>query len=207
MLTKPYFEYCRFQCDPRAFQTNANAVRDALAKRAGDAGGTLYGCWQSLVGLGLSRDEGIALTSWTDEPTARSPAGADGIEITERCVLQATVRPTTDAAPTMSGIYVFRWFHLAAADWPGFRDISQQAWPNMEQVFEAAIQGFWLSLDTPKPQARVLLLTQYADLSVWEASRWWKNPTPAANDSMSKFRQRNEVITHTIAYPSLLVSA
>ena len=87
--------------------------------------------------------------------------------------LEATVRPTDDVPPAYDGVNVFRWFDIADADWTDFRDMSDTAWPNMEEVFDVNICEFWRSLETAPPAAKVLLLTRYADLSVWEASRWW----------------------------------
>lgn len=160
-----------------------------------------------MVGLGLARDEGIALTAWPDSATANgAPAPAiDGLDSAETEALEATVRPTDDAPPAYDGVYVFRWFDIADADWPDFRDMSDTAWPNMEEVFDVNICGFWRSLETAPPAAKVLLLIRYADLTVWEASRWWKNPAAEADASMSRFRKRNEMIKATVAYPSLLI--
>ena len=83
--------------------------------------------------------------------------------------------------------------------------MSDTAWPNMEEVFDVNFCGFWRSLETAPPATKALLLTRYADLSVWEASRWWKNPAAEAGASMSRFRKRNEMIKATVAYPSLLI--
>ncbi len=187
------FEFCRFTT--------------GFADRAHASGGQLFGCWRSMVGLGLARDEGIALTAWPDSATANgAPAPAiDGLDSAETEALEATVRPTDDAPPAYDGVYVFRWFDIADADWPNFRDMSDTAWPNMEEVFDVNFCGFWRSLETAPPAAKVLLLTRYADLSVWEASRWWKNPAAEAGASMSRFRKRNEMIKATVAYPSLLI--
>lgn len=194
------FEYCRFQTAPRALQTDAGAVKAQFAERAAASGGKLFGCWRSLVGLGLARDEGIALTCWPDEATARA---APEVENGGRHILKATVRPTDDAPPAYEGVYVFRWFDVAEADWQGFCDLSDAAWPNMEEVFDVNICGFWKSQDIAAPASKTLLLTRYADLSVWEASRWWNKPVAAADASMSRFKARNDVIQYTIAYPSL----
>ncbi len=200
-----FFEYCRFSTAPRRLLTDAGGVKAIFEKRARESGGKLFGCWRSLVGLGLARDEGIALTAWPDEAAARAvaPAAFDGLDATERHVIEATVRPVSDAPPTYEGVYVFRWFDIDAADWEAFRDISDAAWPNMEDVFDVNICGFWRSLDTVAPAAKVLLQTRYADLSVWEASRWWNNPVAEADESMSRFKKRNEIIKATVAYPSL----
>ena len=160
-----------------------------------------------MVGLGLARDEGISLTAWPDRAAGEAaPAPElDGIVSFQTEALEATVRPTDDTPPAYDGVYVFRWFDIAEADWPDFRDLSDAAWPNMEEVFDVNICGFWRGLETPAPAAKVLLLTRYADLSVWEASRWWKNPAAAADASMSRFKKRNEMINATVAYPSLLI--
>ena len=45
-----------------------------LRKERRRSGGTLFGCWRSVVGLGLARDEGIALSAWPDEACGASGA-------------------------------------------------------------------------------------------------------------------------------------
>ncbi|MGI9356504.1 MAG: hypothetical protein ACR2PF_15255 [Rhizobiaceae bacterium] len=179
-------------------------MREEFAERAAASGGKLFGCWRSMVGLGLARDEGIAVTSWPTEELARGVPAVDGAE---HYVLETTVRPKTDLEPELHGVSVFRWFDVPAADWEAFRDISDAAWPNMEEVFDVNICGFWRSLDVMPPESRTLLLTRYADLSVWEASRWWNNPGRAARSSMSRFQARNDMIQSTIAFPTLQIPA
>lgn len=202
---KRYFEYCRFSTEPRQLISNPNAIKSAFAQRAQETGGALFGCWHSLAGLGLARDEGIALSAWSSEDDARAapPPDVTGLTGSSQHIFEATVRPTSDAPPTYDGVYVFRWFDIDADDWEDFRDISNAAWPNMEDVFDVNICGFWRSLDVAAPEAKVLLLTRYADLSVWEASRWWNNKAPEAEASMSRFAKRNEIIKATVAYPGL----
>lgn len=199
-----FFEINRYWVEPRRFQTDPEGLRSAFLDRAAASGGKVFGVWYSVVGLGLARDEGIAVTSWADEASARAAAPVDGgIVESHSAILEASVRPVTDAPPEYDGLYVFRWFDIDAGDWPAFREISDAAWPNMEEVFDANICGFWRNLDVQEPDAQVVLCTRYADLSVWEASRWWKNPAPAADGAMSRFRKRNEMIKSTIAYPAL----
>lgn len=194
------FEYCRYRTAPRALLTDPAGIRSGFVDRAAASGGKLFGCWRSLVGLGLARDEGIAVTAWPDRAAAEAaPPAADA----ETRLMEATVRPTSDAPPAYPGVYVFRWFDVAAADWETFRDVSDAAWPNMEAVFDVNICGFWRCLETQPPASKTLLLTRYADLSVWEASRWWNNPAAAADASMSRFKARNELIDATVAYPAM----
>ncbi len=198
------FEYCRYHTGPRLLQGNPSAAKDAFAQRASENGGKLYGCWRSLVGLGLARDEGIALTAWPDEAAARAAPPPRGPATgSEHHILQATLRPSNDDPPTHEGVYVFRWFDVPAADWQTFCDLSGAAWPNMEDVFDVNICGFWRSRDINAPDSKTLLLTRYADLSVWEASRWWNKPVAAAAESMARFQDRNQFIAATVAYPAL----
>lgn len=199
-----FFEYCRFQTAPRVLQGDPTAVKSAFEKRAAAHGGKLFGCWRSLVGLGLARDEGIAMTAWPDAATARNALPLTELAtVTQAEVLESTVRPSNDDAPKYEGVYVFRWFDVPADDWQAFCDLSDAAWPNMEDVFDVNICGFWRHVDVAPPESKTLLLTRYKDMSVWEASRWWNAPKAEASPSMDRFRNRNEFITSTIAYPSL----
>ena len=200
------FEYCRFKTNPRVIQVDPSSVKAAFQQRAEESGGKLFGCWRSMIGLGIGRDEGIAMTAWPDESSARA-AAAPGAPVTdcERQILNATVRPVTDDAPTYEGAYVFRWFDVPVAEWQIFCDLSNTAWPSMESAFDANICGFWRHADTAAPNSKTLLLTRYTDLSVWEASRWWNKPVAVAeaDQALSRFRNRNELIDATIAYPAL----
>ena len=200
-----FYEFCRFTTTPRFLHGEAQQVKTAFIERAETSGGQLFGCWRSMVGLGLALDEGIALSSW---PSAVAIGNAPTLASEEIVssnfhVLEASVRPVEDTPPTYDGVYVFRWFDIDASDWDTFREISNTAWPNMERVFDVNICGFWRHRDVVEPNAKVLLLTRYADLSVWEASRWWNNPAAAADASMGRFKKRNEMIKSTVAYPSL----
>lgn len=198
------FEYCRFATGPRVLQGDPGVVRAAFAQRAEENGGRLFGCWRSLVGLGLARDEGIALTAWLDEAAARAaPAPGGPVTGSDRLIIEATIRPTGDEPPAYEGVYVFRWFEVPAADWQIFCNLSDAAWPNMEAVFDVNICGFWRSRDVQAPNSKTLLLTRYADLSVWEASRWWNDPVADAAEAMARFQDRNQFITATVAYPAL----
>jgi hypothetical protein len=198
------FEYCRYRAGPRVVQNDPPSIRAEFAQRAGDNGGKLFGCWRNMVGLGMSRDEGIAITAWPDEATARgAPAPGRMITGSESHIMEATIRPTDDSPPTYEGVYVFRWFDVPAADWQPFCDLSDAAWPNMEEVFDVNVCAFWRSLDIVPPHSKTLLLTRYGDLSVWEASRWWNNPIKEADTAMTNFRNRTEMVTDSIAYPTL----
>ncbi len=200
-----YFDYQRYRSAPRQLLTQPDQVRDAFNARADHSNGYLYGCFRSMVGLGLARDEGIAVSAWRTETEARAaPENGPG----ERVIMRATLRPTKDGAPDKAdGLYVFRWFKVLDSNWNEFASLSDEAWPNMEGVFGTQIFGFWRSLDSKDGIADVLLLTWYANLATWEASRWWNKPVEAAQASMSRFRRRNDLIEDTIAYPVLFIPA
>ena len=198
------FEYCHYRAGPRVVQNDPPAVRAEFARRAGDNAGKWFGCWRNMVGLGMSRDEGIVITAWPDEATARAAPAPGGLILSsDSNIMEATVRPTNDTPPTYEGVYVSRWFDVPAADWQPFCDLSDAAWPNMEEVFDVNVCAFWRSLDVKAPDSKTLLLTRYGDLSVWEASRWWNNPVKEADTAMNHFKNRTEMVTDSIAYPTL----
>ena len=107
--------------------------------RAGGGGGHVYGVWASMVGLGLARDEGIAITRWPDTEAANA---AQPVADAHCHLLAATVRPDGPPPATFPGLSVFRWFEVAAEDWSAFRDLSAAAWPNMEANFGCKSTAF-----------------------------------------------------------------
>ena len=192
------YEYCRFRTPAHALRQQPAHWRRMFQDRAGARGGHVYGVWASMVGLGLARDEGIAMTCWPDTEAANA---AQPVADAHCHLLAATVRPDGPPPATFPGLSVFRWFEVAAEDWSAFRDLSAAAWPNMEANFEVQIHGFWRSLETSPPSSWTLLHTRYADFSVWEASRWWRQPADDAPVFSERLKARNDVIRDTIAYP------
>ena len=84
----------------------------------------------------------------------------------------ATARPVEPSPPHWrAGVYAFRSFDVRASDAAEFVDLSERAWPEFESGYDAQIIGLWRSLDVPAPEARFHLLTRYASLATWEASR------------------------------------
>jgi hypothetical protein len=161
------FEYRQFRVSPGEWDGFVERLRRSAAA-------SLFGVWRGQIGL--EANEGIALTAWPDEENLAdgvrglAPVFASALESrAERLV--ATLRPETPAPPERRGVYAFRTFELADADWPEFASLSERAWPEFEAGYDARICGFFRSLDVPPPAARVLLLTRYASLATWEASR------------------------------------
>ena len=172
------------------------------------ASGHFYGLWLGHIGLGAN--EVIVVTDWPDEAAARESGGLavafdSNIETLSVELLSPTVRPTDNTPPAAEGIYAHRWFDVAAEDWPEFLELSEEAWPNMEAVFECEIKGFWRRLSEKPGWAEVLLMTWYRDLSVWEASRFWgKSPNPDADKAMDRFRRRRQLTLDTIVRTTTL---
>jgi heme-degrading monooxygenase HmoA len=181
------YEYRRFRVAPGEWEPFVERLRSA-------AGPSLFGVWRGQIGL--EANEGIAMTAWADEEAlaagARALAPVFGRALESRAERRvATLRPEQPTpAPPRNGVYAFRFFSLADADWPEFADLSGRAWPGFESSYDARICGFFRSLDVPPPDARVLLLTRYASLAVWEASR--------ADTGRAEFQRRHKLTRATI---------
>jgi len=147
-----FYEFCRFTTAPRFLHGEAQQVKSAFVERAETSGGQLFGCWRSMVGLGLARDEGIALSSWPNAvaigngPTLAS----EGVVSSNFHVLESSVRPVDNTPPTYDGVYVFRWFDIDASVWDTFREISNMAWPTWD--------AYLMSISAASGAVRKLLL-------------------------------------------------
>ena len=195
------YDYRRFTIRPRTWPAVLAAIRQDGARAVTDAGGTFYGVWTPQIGL--SSNDGIAMSVWPSAETARGDgvlAGSPDIVASRGELLSATLRPTTPAPPTGPGVYVHRWFELQASDTEEFEALSGAAWPTFEAAFDARIVGLFRARQMDAPAARYLLLTRYASLAVWEQSRR-PDLDPAAWD---RFRRRHALTASTIAVTTVL---
>jgi len=161
------YESRRFCTGPGEWEERAAALRAA-------AGSSFFGMFRGQIGL--EANEGVLVTAYAD--TAKlaqsvgalraASAGARDVR-TER--MMATVRPVSLEPPTRPGVYAFRTFEIGEADSAEFTSLSERAWPEFEGSYDAQIIGLWKSLDVRAPDARFHLLTRYASLATWEASR------------------------------------
>ena len=164
------YEYRVVRALPGRARDVAKGIRSTGAEALGRAGGSLFGLWSGQIGLGSN--DLIAVSVWPHEETP-SPL-LDAVEGVEHASVErvvATVRPTDPSPPTEPGVYAHRWFEIAESDWNEFLSLSEGAWPEFEAIHGARVLGFWRSLDVERPDARVLLLTRYPSLAVWERSR------------------------------------
>ena len=187
------YEDRRFCLGPGEWEARATSLRAA-------AGPAFFGLFRGQIGL--EANEGVLLTVYPDAGRLAQSVGAlraacaDARDVrTERMV--ATVRPASAAPPTKKGVYAFRRFEVRDADAAEFADLSQRAWPEFESRHDVEIIGLWRSLDVRAPDARFHLLTRYASLAVWEASR--------ADTGSPEFARRHQltrvtrVVTATLA--------
>lgn len=166
-----------------------DALRELLALSRG-----LYAVFRGEVGHW--DDEAIVMTVG-----ATTPEG----EVS----LVPTARPLDRTPPSDDGLYVHRWFHVDPADVEEFVELSAQAWPTFEDVFDGVrILGLWRQVRPETAEARLLLVTRYTDLAQWETSRF-SAPRPAegADDAFERFRRRRALTRRTIARFTRLVTS
>ncbi len=112
-----------------------------------------------------------------------------------------TVRPIDHSMRTKSGIYVFRWFDVYNRDVDEIVKLSDEAWVTFEGDFDSEVQGLFAESDRSKEKGKMLLLTWYRDLRVWETSR------KPSNEARERFLKRHQLtIESTPIATRLLVS-
>ena len=203
-MANEFYEVRRIRISPRAWPRVIEEITTQGAKRVDEAGGLLYGLFTPQIGL--PANEGIVITHWPGagaEAPTQSPVTEGITDVLEASVerLVATVRPTEPVPASKGGVYAHRWFELKETDWPEFVSLSEAAWPDFEGAFECEVHGFWRSLEASEAKARVLLLTNYSSLAVWERSR---RPTSAAGE---RFARRHQLTEYTVVVTTQLRSA
>lgn len=195
-----FYERRIIRTRPRCWPSVVRAIRTTGSEALTREGGVLFGLF--LPQIGLASDEAIVLSVWpaardSDGPESPVLAGAADVVSSDRERLVATVRPMEPHPPTEPGVYAHRWFELDEKDWDEFRNLSEDAWPTFEAAFDTQIVGFWRSIDTASPSARVLLLTRYASLAVWEQSRMEGTQSGPELEARKRFRRRHELTRST----------
>lgn len=153
--------------------------------------------------LGYPSNTVLALFPALEGDAAVAVTRAHGVESALRTRLVATARPTEGAVPKAGGVYVHNWFNIDAGSAHDFVALSQEAWPDFEARFAARIYGLFLAeesdIDRSQDARRLLLMTRYADLGVWQESR---DPT---TEAMQIFARRRELTRVSLARSCLLV--
>ncbi|MDR3510724.1 MAG: hypothetical protein P4L73_03765 [Caulobacteraceae bacterium] len=176
---------------------------EALKTAALGADGRAVGLFAAQLGWEASQ---VALLVQRAEGQAGVSAALDAVvhapEVRGRGyqVLRPTVRPRPGDVVAHGGIYVHRWFEVAADSFDDFVALSAEAWPDFEARFDARIFGLFEQVqDDPSANRRLLLVTRYASHGVWEDSR---DPTTQA---MQTFARRAALTLSTQAASTLLV--
>ncbi len=114
--------------------------------------------------------------------------------------MQATVRPSADTPLTRAGLYVFRFFDVAAGDVDEVVRLSNTAWETFEDDSRYASEpmGLFRPADATASGGRMLLVTWYDSFNSWELSR---TPHP---DATANFNRRRALSRSVIAYATRL---
>lgn len=133
---------------------------------------------------------------WDDElvvvslPDRTSPKGAHP--------LVATARPLSTEHPRVTGVVALRDLEVSTHDQDELVELSVGAWDSFEAAFDATVLGLFRRSDTTGPEVRLLLVTRYASLAVWEQSR---AAVPARSGDLAeagrRFRRRREITRRT----------
>ena len=169
--------------------------RSAMAR----LGGRVWGCWHGAPGIGLRSDSALLFTCWPDDAASgaamewlRNAPHVRGIESTP---LHATARPTQSTSVDGNGIWVFREFEIDRVNAERFVELSASAWETFEARFDVHIDGLFRAPGPEENLARLLLVTRYADLATWEASR----SAEADPESWARFEERRALTRWTRA--------
>ncbi len=202
----PFYEYRRIRVAPRSWRRVGPALHERSAAVEA-AGGVLFGVFVGQIGLGAN--EGVVLTAWPERAALENArvvvAGVD--EVIESRVERwtSTVRPVEPKPPEAAGVYAHRFFELRDESWPEFLELSDGAWPSFERTNGVRVLGFWRSLDVEPPQARVLLLTWYPSLAVWENSRGHRPDTKTEPETWQRFVRRAELTEDSVVFTTQLL--
>ncbi len=167
----------------RVKDTNSNGILNMvktintrILTEAKASGYSLYGIFFGLFGLAtnelylMATREDIGPSSEGTTPLSKLITDHN-FSLRESYLLTPTVRPTEHTTRTKGGIYVFRWFDVYNRDVEEIVKLSDEAWVTFEGGFDSEVQGLFAERDRSHERGKMLLLTWYRDLSVWEASR------------------------------------
>jgi len=202
------YDYLFLDLEAPAGAPPSKAYADQIRARAAGisaVGGEVLGLFTPQ--LGWHARQAALLVGWNADATGReAEVGAlqrlGGVGKVERHRLAATARPAGGDRPRPGGIYVHRWFVIAAADQAEVVALSVEGWRDFESRFDTNIFGLFAAertaADTAAGVSRLLLITRYKDHGVWETSR------DPSTDAMAAFMRRQKLTRDTWAASTLL---
>jgi len=200
----PTYEFLRIKdTKSNGILNIVKTINTQILSEAKQSGYSLYGLFFGLFGLAsnelylvaVREDNGPFLDGFT--PLSKL-AARHNFSLQESYQLNPTVRPVEHTMRTKDGLYVFRWFDVNNRDVNEIVKLSDEAWIPFEEGFDSEIQGLFAEGDRSHEQGKMLLLTWYRDLSVWEASR---RPSKEAKE---RFLRRHDLTIETIAIATRL---
>ncbi|MCZ6503370.1 MAG: hypothetical protein O6945_12740 [Gammaproteobacteria bacterium] len=157
-------------------------LRGTLIPDLEKRGLVVYGVFQGLFGL-ASNELYLVVSS----VTVISQQDLDSeFQIIESIDLIPTIRPTDHTRRTREGIYVFRWFDVMNKDVEEIAELSAKAWITFEEGFDTEVQCLFAEQNQESKQGKMLLITWYKNLSVWQESR--QPPEDARENFMRRHR-------------------
>lgn len=151
-----------------------------------EMGLNLYGAFFGLFGL-ATNEVYLVTNSDSDHPSLADLLGDNDLDVVDRIDLTPTARPEDHTLRTQPGVYVFRWFDVLNKDVDEIVSLSKEAWVTFEGGFDTEVQGLFALKDRDAERGKMLLITWYRDLAVWQDSR--QPPKEAADN----FRRRHEL--------------
>lgn len=178
-------------------------ISTQILPEAEQSGYSLYGVFFGLLGM-VSNELYLVVMREDNAPmlderrSISNLVERHGLSLQERYHLCPTVRPAEHTMRSRDGIYVFRWFDVLNRDVDEIVRLSDEAWASFEEGFDSEIQGLFAECDRSNEQGKMLLLTWYQNLTVWEASR------QPSNEARDRFRRRHDLTIETIAIATRL---
>lgn len=186
---------------------NSNGIQEALQKlhtsilpAAEKNGSRLWGIFFGLFGL-ATNELYLVTMSETGNDSLTNLIEDENLQLLQTFEFVPTVRPVQHEARSARGIYVFRWFDVNNSDVAEIARLSDEAWATFEEGFDTEVQGLFAEKEPSTDVGKMLLVTWYRDLTVWEESR--KAP-PEARD---RFTRRHQLTIEAIPIATRLVAA
>ena len=160
-------------------------LRGTLVPALAEQGLTVFGVFQGLFGLD-SNELYLVINSETEIGSIGEQLSRSSFQLLNSTNLDPTERPIEHSARRREGIYVFRWFDVLNSNVEEIAALSARAWVTFEGGFDTEVQGLFAEHDRKSTRGKMLLITWYKDLTVWQQSR---QPPEEARENFMRRRQ------------------
>ena len=180
-------------------QDAISTIHDVLAPMAADDDQESYGIFTGVFGLATNELYWI-ITGSDNTSSLAQTARESGLQVKLALDLVPTVRPTDHSPRSKTGLYVFRWFDVLNKDVDEIANLSEQAWVSFEGDFDTQVQGLFALQDRQDEQGKMLLLTWYKNLTVWQDSR------APSDEAIKLFIKRHELTIEALPIATRLLT-